>query len=253
MIISLWYWKSLSHQYASRHATREVESVGGKQLPHFWVIRLVDNYITLNLHAIIPFGGCFACACMLVYSYTEYVVLAENRHMGPINAFRSFMWCVVAFWLGQRSALTSPLRRLSVCLEGYSVCCASLQAYVVVARKTQRMSRTGGWNYIPPPRAFNIGFIALTVGMAGSMIGSDIGLAVVWTRAWEAISGLRNALVKYEAAWTGGVDVMALLDLNAKKADVAAKVAQTVPLQHAVVGSLIVCAMVIAFVSRRRR
>lgn len=90
-----------------------MESVGGRQLQPFWFARRVDDYITLNLHAIIPLGGSIACICMLIYSCksaisaqairpsfrltlisldTEYVVLAENRLMGPINTFRSFMW-----------------------------------------------------------------------------------------------------------------------------------------------------------------
>ena len=109
MLVSLLYYRSLRSQYStkSREGGRlgvgaeqfqvgvggfQPESIGGRQPPRFWIARRVDDYITLNLHAIIPFGGCFACACMLVYSYCEYVVLAENRHIGPINTFRSFMW-----------------------------------------------------------------------------------------------------------------------------------------------------------------
>lgn len=133
-------------------------------------------------------------------------------------------------------------------LEGYIVTAASFQSYIVVARKSQRMSG-GRWKLIPPPRVFNLCFLVLTFGMAGSLVGSTIALAIVWTRAWKAISGLRKALEMYEARWTGGVDVAALLDLNARKSEVTAKVAQTVPFQHAVVGSLIVCAMLIALVS----
>lgn len=66
-----------------------------------------------------------------------------------------------------------PLGRLSVTLEGFFVTMTSLQAYVVVARKSERMNRSsGGWSFIPPPRVFNACFVLLTVGMAGAMVVS---------------------------------------------------------------------------------
>ncbi|ORY81236.1 hypothetical protein BCR35DRAFT_304086 [Leucosporidium creatinivorum] len=228
MLISVAYWKSLRPQYSS---SQEEETLGGRPLPKNWTLRFSDGYACLNMHAVLPWGGCFACACMLVYTYTEYLVLAKHQYMGAINTYRSFLW-------------------LSVTLEGYFVTCCSLQAYVVVARKSERMNRSGRrWSWIPPPRVFNACFVFLTVGMAGSMIGSDIAFAISWTQAWQAICTLRNRLLIYEATWTGAMNVTQLLELQTLKSNVDVQVAQNLPFQHAVIGSLIVCAFLIAFLN----
>lgn len=78
--------------------------------------------------------------------------------------------------------------------------------------------------------------------------GSDIAFAVSWSQAWRAICTLRDRLVTYESTWTGAMNVTQLLELNTLKANVETHVAQNLPFQHAVVGSLIVCAFLIALV-----
>lgn len=79
--------------------------------------------------------------------------------------------------------------------------------------------------------------------------GSDIAFAVSWTTAWRAITKLRERLITYEATWQGGFDVSALLDLQSLYANVEEQVHLNTPYQHAVIISLIACAILIALLN----
>ncbi|KAK4046910.1 hypothetical protein OIO90_006392 [Microbotryomycetes sp. JL221] len=113
-----------SYSFAQRNSRKQ----------QFWIARRVDGYITMNLHFLVPFGGFISCAGMLTYVYSSYIVMWQGRMLCAYNTYRSFLW-------------------IPLVMHGYLVTAASVQAWVVVASKSSRMSRGAARFNSPKPQS----------------------------------------------------------------------------------------------------
>ncbi|GAA6008216.1 hypothetical protein JCM10207_000042 [Rhodosporidiobolus poonsookiae] len=214
------------------------------------VARKTDGYLTLNLHFWVPVGGILGCASMLAYTVLQYLLFTRPHStffLYSINTFRTFSW-------------------IPLVLHGYTVTASASQACLVVGRRAslageaeksagplERRGSVAERMRMPGPRVANAAFWAGLACISLALLLPDILFSISWHGVYLKISALEKYLQNASSAWTADqpqrTTMQALLEVSQLYQALLDERAKNCSFQSAVVYSLIIVPLFLAFIT----